>query len=372
MSLFQKAENSAAFAKVALLGFAGGGKTRTACYQAIGLVKAARKHKMSYANKPVFFVDTEAGSDYIVDLFAAEKIELQVARTRSFADLIEAMKEAEKNASVFIIDSVSHFWTEFQDAYAKKKNRKRGLEFSDWATVKREWRQSFTEPFLNSNLHIIMCGRATWEYEHFQRDDGKREIAKSGVKMSAEKEMSFEPSLLVFMSHDTDTDGHVTRKATVMKDRFDVLDGREFTNPTFKDFAPHYAKLNWGGKQGGVDSTRTSEGMIEVDVYDERRDARKIKLEEISNMLMKAYSTSRDDKLKRLKALELCFGTNSDTALERATLDDLHRGQMQLAQYLATGKITGEELDDEIPGEPQKPHVSAHDVAPKQAAKTIQ
>lgn len=370
MTLFQKATNSAAFGKVGISGFAGSGKTVTGCAIGVGLVKAARKYKMDYANRPAFFFDTEGGSDYVLDLFEAEKIELQVARSRAFADLKEAMKEAEASASVLIIDSISHPWQEFLEAYAAKKNRRRGLEFADWAHVKREWRKAFTEPFLNSNLHIVMCGRAAWEYEHFDRDDGKKEITKTGVKMSAEKETGFEPSLLIYMEHSTDTHGKMTRKATVMKDRFREIDGAEFINPTFKDFAPHFAKLNWGGRQGGVDSSRNSEGMIDADVYDERRDQKKIILEEIAAMLTRAYTTSREDKIKRLDALKLCFGTESDLALERSPYDDLWRGKMQLAEYLATGKITGDTIDDEVPEDGGKPRVRAAEVAAKNAAKT--
>lgn len=370
MSLFKKAENSAAFGKVGISGFAGAGKTVTGCDIGVGLVLASRKYEMPYADRPVFFFDTEGGSDYVLDMFKSKKIELQVARSRSFADLKDAMKEAEENASVLIIDSISHPWTEFCEAYAAKKNRRRGLEIYDWGEVKKAWRQSFTEPFLNSNLHIVMCGRAAWEYEHFDRDDGKKEITKTGVKMSAEKETGFEPSLLIYMEHSTDIHGRMTRKATVMKDRFRLIDGKEFVNPTFKDFAPHFAKLNWGGKQGGVDTSRNSQDMIEAEVYDERRDARKIMLEEIAAMLTRAYTTSREDKIKRLDALKLCFGTDSDTALERSSYDDLWRGKMQLAEYLATGKITGDTLDDEIPEGGGKPRVSASEVAAKQAAKT--
>lgn len=328
MTLFKPAEMQASFLKMGLLGFAGSGKTWTASLVAMGLYKAALKKEMAYAGRPVFFVDTESGSDYIVADFEAAEIPLMVLRTRAFSDLKDAMIEAERDASVLIIDSISHFWIEFQEAYKAKKGRKRGLEFSDWSIVKQEWRKAFTEPYLNSNLHIIMCGRAAWEYDNYTDDAGKRQIEKSGVKMSAEKEMGFEPSLLVYMEHDTDPDTKkVSRKAIVMKDRFRVLDGKELPNPTFKSFVPHIEKLNWGGRQGGVDTSRTSDHMIEPDHHDGRRFDRDIVLEEIKNLLTKHFGSSQDDKRKVLDLKEAAFGTASDTAIEKKLgLFDLQLG----------------------------------------------
>jgi hypothetical protein len=63
MTLLTPAKKETAFAKVGLLGFAGSGKTLTASRIAIGLAK------MMDSKKPVAFMDTEVGSDYVIDLF---------------------------------------------------------------------------------------------------------------------------------------------------------------------------------------------------------------------------------------------------------------------------------------------------------------
>lgn len=357
-SLFQKAERRASFLKMGIMGFAGSGKTYTGSLVAIGLAKAAIKKQMPYAGRPVFFVDTEGGSDYVVDEFERAGVELVVARTRAFADLKAAMAEAEKGASVLIIDSITHFWTEWQEAYKAGKNRRRGLEFSDWGEVKGQWRKSFTEPYLNSNLHIIMCARASWEYDHFTDDAGKKQIEKSGIKMSAEKEMGFEPSLLVYMEHDQDPDTHkVTRKAYVMKDRFRNLDGEVIENPTFKSFVPHIEKLNWGGDQGGVDTSRTSEAMVEPDQWDRRKTDRDIVLDEINALLSTAFSTSQADKKAKNELLEAAFGTVSMTEIEkRISLEELqtaydkcHRQLKGTASRYDRGDPADVPSNDEIP-----------------------
>lgn len=367
MALFKKAEQNAAFLKMGLLGFAGAGKTWTACLVAKGLVELSRKKGLAYAEKPVMFLDTENGSDYVTADFEAAGIELMVAKTRAFSDLKAAMKEAEANASVLIIDSITHFWTEFTEAYAKVKNRKRGLEFQDWAFLKKEWRQGLTEPYLNSNLHIIMNGRAGYEYEHFTDDAGKKQLEKSGIKMKAEGELGFEPSLLVLMERDTNPDtGKVTRTAVVMKDRFRSLDGKEIPNPTFKHFLPHIEKLNLGGQQGQIDTSRTSEAMIEPEQYDRRRTDREIVLDYITNLGTKHFGSSADDKRRKLEILDAAFGTSSWTEIEkRLSLEDLQMGfdrmHLQLEGKPGRYGTIGEPVDDEIPAHAIKPRMTVKD-----------
>lgn len=375
MGLFKKAEQNAAFLKMGLLGFAGAGKTWTGCLVAKGLVEIARKRGLAYAEKPVVFLDTENGSDYVVSDFEAAGIQLLVAKTRAFSDLKAAMKEAEESASVLIIDSITHFWTEFTEAYAKVKNRKRGLEFQDWAYLKREWRTGFTDPYLNSNLHIVMCGRAGYEYEHYTDDAGKKQLEKSGIKMKAEGELGFEPSLLVLMERDTDPDsGKVKRTAVVMKDRFRILDGKEIPNPTFKSFLPHIERLNLGGQQGGIDTSRNSDGMIEPEQYDRRRTDREIALDLITNLGTKHFTASADDKKRKLELLEAAFGTNSWTEIEkRISLEELHLGydKMHLQLEGKPGRFnTFQPIDDEIPNFDAKPRMTVKDgkLVPVEAA----
>lgn len=313
MSLFKKAETTSAYLKAGLMGFAGSGKTYTASEMAIGLVKLMKSKKLPGADKPVFFIDTETGSDWQQPRFEAEGIELQVLKSKSFADLAQAMKEAEGNASVLIIDSITAFWIEFTETYQRVKNRRRGLEFQDWAYLKKEWRAKFTEPFVNSPLHVILCGRAGFEYEHYTDEAGKKQIEKSGVKMKAEGELGFEPSLLVFMEREQDLDKNkVIHVAHVYKDRrtdAKSLDGKSFKNPKFKDFLPHIEFLNLGGQQLGVDTTRSSAAIIETqEGRDQNSLQRKIVIDEIESLLVSHYpSTGAADKKAKVDLIRKHF-----------------------------------------------------------------
>ena len=313
MGLFKKAETTSAYLKAGLMGFAGSGKTYTATEIAIGLVKLMKAKNLPGSDKPVFFIDTETGSDWQQPRFEAEGIELQVLKSKSFADLAQAMKEAEGNASVLIIDSITAFWLEFTETYQRVKNRKRGLEFQDWAYLKKEWRAKFTEPFVNSPLHVILCGRAGFEYEHYTDEAGKKQIEKSGVKMKAEGELGFEPSLLVFMEREQDLDKNkVIHVAHVYKDRrtdAKSLDGKSFKNPKFKDFLPHIEFLNLGGQQLGIDTTRSSAAIIETqEGRDQNSLQRKIVIDEIESLLVSHYpSTGAADKKAKVDLIRKHF-----------------------------------------------------------------
>ncbi|WP_054628638.1 AAA family ATPase [Cronobacter sakazakii] len=121
MALFQRATNTQAFLKAGIMGFAGDGKTYTASELAIGLVLLMRQRGLEMGDKPVMFLDTETGSDWVKPRFDAENIELYTAKTRAFVHLLAAVNEAEQSGSVLIIDSISHFWTCLCDEYATRR-----------------------------------------------------------------------------------------------------------------------------------------------------------------------------------------------------------------------------------------------------------
>lgn len=330
MSLFKKSESTQAYLKAGFMGFAGSGKTFTAAETAIGLVKLLKNAGLPEGSKPVFFLDTETGSDYVSGRFKEEGIGLFQAKTRAFSDLIPAVKEAEANGAALIIDSITHFWREFTEAYAKKRNRTRGLEFQDWAFLKTEWGK-FTDAYINTSLHIIMCGRAGYEYDFFTNDSGKRELEKTGIKMKAETETGYEPSLLVLMERSMDMDTKkVYREAHILKERFNIIDGKTVRNPTFNDFLPHIEKLNLGGTQMGVDSSRNSESMIPHDgkgQWQKDREQREIVLDEIQAIFSRKLNTRKEeDRKTMLEMFVKYFGTDSWKKIELLDLETLRFG----------------------------------------------
>jgi hypothetical protein len=360
MSLFKKANNRPTHLKAAFTGFAGSGKTHTAVNLAIGLIKHMKSKKFAGHNKPAFMFDTERGNLWISPLFDQAGIELQVAESRAYVDLKEAMNIAQEQASVFLIDSITHPWIEFTEAYQKAKNRRRGLEFQDWAYLKTEWRRNFTEPFLNSPLHIIMCGRAGHEYSHYTDEAGKKQIEKTGVKLKAEGELGFEPNLLVYMEREQDAaENKLYHIGHVYKDRrtdAKSLDGKSFRNPTYKTFLPHIEFLDLGGAVSEVDTARSSARDIPKDASSKDRYGlmRDVVVEEIKNLINKHHGgQSAKDKEAKLALVQEFFAPTWTEVEQLMSLDDLRNGFDRLHRKLEVvpSRYAVEEFDDELPAE---------------------
>ena len=337
MSIFAKQESTQAYLKAGLLGFAGSGKTYTATDIAIGLIRHLKAGALPEGDRPIFFLDTETGSDYVAGRIREAGVEIFTAKTRAFKDLIPAVKEAEKSAGVMIIDSITHFWREFTEAYAKRKNRTR-LQFDDWSYLKQEWGK-FTDAYINSAAHIILCGRAGYEYDYFEDESGKKQLEKTGIKMKAETEMGYEPSLLILMEREMDMESkQVYRAGHVLKERFGLIDGKSFRNPTFENFMPHITSLNLGGQQLGIDTSRNSEEMIEEgqDSWPQEKRRREIWCEEIKGLMIKhgLDGASNEVKKRRMELLQGIFGTMSWTAVENMRSDAIHDGFDQMKSAL--------------------------------------
>lgn len=327
MNIFNKATNMQAYLKMGVMGFAGSGKTHTSSLVAIGL------HKLTKSNKPVYFLDTETGSDWVKPMFDEAQIELFTARTRAFADLVPAVKEAEKEGAILMIDSITHFWTELCDSYAKKLGRKNGLQFQDWGKLKGFWR-TFTDEFVNSKAHIILCGRAGYEYDMaINEDTGRKELEKTGIKMKAEGEMGYEPSLLVLMerSQDMHNGAKIVRTAHILKDRSRKLDGKSIVNPDFTSFKPHIDSLNLGGQHMGVDTSKDSQDMIENPKSDWgfMQQQKEIALQDIEGLLTENFpGQTKEEKLMKSKLIK--EGFNLEVAnwarVQTMSLEELQAG----------------------------------------------
>ncbi len=354
LMLLQKAKSESAFLKLGLYGESGAGKTYTASSIAIGLCDFIK------SKKPVAFLDTETGSDYVRHRFDEAGLELLVAKTRAFKDLLSIVDEAEKECSVLIIDSVTHPWDELVSAYMKANNRSR-LTLKDWQPLKATWRE-FTDKYLNSHLHIIMCGRSADKWAEVEDEDGAMELRKTGTKMKTEKDLGYEPSLLVEMEAvqlSSKVGGAYIRRAYVKKDRFGLLDGKVFDNPDFQTFLPHVQLLNLGGEHRAIDTTRTSEDMLKQDFTGERKAFRRdVVLEKIENEIKLLYpGQSEKDRTAKIKILVDTFGTNSWTEIQgdrvKFPMDLLEGGLAKIEETRAVAE--GRKVSEPVSVKPEPP-----------------
>jgi hypothetical protein len=328
MSLLKPASGGS-YLKAGILGFAKSGKTHTAIELAIGT--------RAFFNLPgpIAMFDTEAGSDYwSARVRKATGQDMLVVKSRSLKDLVDSVNECiEAGVSALVVDSVTHVWreccdaylTELQEAARRKKWREPDrLEFQDWARIKQKW-SAWPDLYLTSPLHIIVCGRAGYEYEMETNDRGKKELIKTGIKMKVEGEFGFEPSLLVEMerSWNKEDPPRMVNTATVIGDRFDLMNGRSCDMPTFEFFKP-FVELLAPANHTPVDtSVKTAFGLDETrtDDWKRERDQREIMSEKVKAAFAMAAmdGNSAEDKKNRAEAMDKYFGTTSWKELSEKT-----------------------------------------------------
>lgn len=343
------------FAKIGIYGSSGTGKTRTA----FEIIKGLYKEKGF--TKPVVFFDTERGSDWIKPLFDKEGIPCFVKKSRTFNDLMQACKIAETEASFMIVDSISHVWRELTTSFLTQYNLDRkkmliakyskawveknfkntnNLEFQHWGQIKPMW-GVFTDFYLNSALHMIVCGRAGDMYEYEEKENGKKELIKTGSRMATEKELSYEPSLLIEMRR-IQINSKDNLVAFVEKDRSDTINGKEFPYPTYEDFKPHFDFINIGAQYKAKDMYSNSSGSLfegqtldnETEFQAERK-KRTILCEEIKGTL-EAFmpGTTSEAKNKKNELFFNVFSTHSWAKLEHTNSETLQQGLESLKKVI--------------------------------------
>jgi hypothetical protein len=373
-SYWQDATDAAGFLKAGFLGFQGSGKSITGMLLAI----AAREHFK--VDGPIVMFDTEGGSAYLRDhVQALTGKPLLVKRERSFDALMLWGRRALESGGIGLVDSISHPWREMCQSYLDQKNEARKrmkraeqkrLEFEDWNVLKPRW-QRWTDFYLNCPMHLIVCGRAGYEYDMEENEDThKKELVKTGIKMKTEGEFGYEPSLLVQMILDRTMDRkerqHQVRRALVLKDRFMKLDGKEaeFTStedilkamePVRKFFMPHLELLQ-PGKHAPVDIDQQTQFNVDESGdsgWHREKKERTILCEEIQGELVDRHpGQSAADKKAKADLIHAAFNTRSWTAVENLHSDMLRKGLALIRQ-----RLHGKPGDGEAP--PFESHAAA-------------
>jgi hypothetical protein len=336
MKILKPIEFEMAYLKSGIYGITGTGKTYTGWLIAMGLwhyIKDKTKKKPG----PIAFADTETGSDFIYDRFKKEADEIGLVRTktRAFKDLIDIVKEAAKECSILQVDSITHYWNEVLKAY-KAKNKINVISPKHWIPLKETWRE-YSDLYIDSQLHVIMCGRSADLWEEIPDEEGILELHKKGTRMKAEGEMGYEANLLMEMTLEQVTVAGIPKyvhRGWINKDRFDVMTFKHFDEPKFENFLPHISRLNIGGKHSAIDLSRNSEQMFEKKEsrFDYMRQ-KEILIEKVQTTIW-LIEAGRDDESKkaRLKLLEKTFKTISFEELKEMDNERLSAGLKKLEE----------------------------------------
>lgn len=355
--------------KGGLYGFAGSGKTHTATSFALGIKKT-----LALPGRIAMF-DTETGVEYVNPMVLKETgANIIGAKSRALSDAISFLAECEvQKVAVAIVDSVTHIWDEVQKSYLKQINAAResrnlspktSIEWQDRGPLNDIW-QKFTDAYLNSKLHIILCGRAANLWEMETNKDGKKELNKVGTKMKTQSDMAYEPSFLAEMEreqlYDDKGNQRVVRTITVLKDRFRILDGKQCQNPTFDFIKPHVDMLT-PGIQNAVDTSRetnigiTDEGNAE---WNSERRQREIFCEEIQGLLTSTWpGQSAEEKKFKVDILFDLLGSRAWPAISVMDSQKLKKAleamPEKIKQMLAAKKTDAEKAVEFFGGDKDK------------------
>lgn len=360
---FVKATKQVAYSKIGAFGPTGSGKTTL-----LGMLLLYLSKEL-HGSKPVAFLDTEKGSDFILPFFELEGVDLLVNKTRAFSDLRNAHAEALKaGACALGADSLTHFWMELLASIKASKGTKR-LDIGQIGEAKDLWHQ-FTENFAMSPIHYLIAGRQgnEWENVDVEQDNGniKTELIKGGTKMKAEGDTGYETDLLLELSSADDPNAADYKKLTrggrvkklaskqihvaiVKKCRVRELNGQLFSwpdKPAYEKgdykkiaecFLPYFRFLNIGGDHVAFDGSRNSQDLFASngsDVYYKARKHKEVTLEEIENTLVAIWpGTDKESKKNKLTVLEMVFKTLSWEAVKGKPIEILEEGLQVIRDF---------------------------------------
>lgn len=318
---FEPLENTDPFFKIAFQGHAGSGKTFTLATVVKGLY--------GYLNLtgPIVIFDTEQTAKFLKPVFSDAGIPVLVKRSRTLSDLVQTFDYCESGeSSILVIDSITHIYENFIEAYKKKKGRS-FIQFQDWNFLKPEWKRLFSDRLVNSPVHVGFTGRQGYTYDNeIDEETGKKELVKTGVRMKAESETAYEPDVLVMMERvqEPKTFRHLHR-ATILKDRSQLIDGKTFDDPTWDTFKPVIDFLMTDVKAAPNRKTTPDEDLIgDGERRQDFKDQQKIWFERIAAEFDRvAPNNTAQGKALRAELKKKVFNEASDSAIQKMTPAEL-------------------------------------------------
>lgn len=378
---FQEAKVTLSRIKAGLFGEQGTGKTTTALLFAVGL------SKLYHDSAPIFMHDTEAGSDFLVEIAAMEGVKLFNRKSRSFRDMTSGLQQAvREGACVYIEDSISSDWNELMETFKRDHgyiDQRTGervplkrLDISHWSQIKPRWNDEWVVPMLNAPLHVLTCGRQGDKWEDVPQEDGDAKATKVGVKMKAEGEFGYEPFLLLWMEAEQKyvgkkggknraLQGGFTHRATVLKDKSRRIQGVTFEWPDLNNYKagdwkkvfnmlkPHVDFFNIKSETPHAALSPDGRDVIFTDTgnsdYYKRKQQVTIVLEKIEETLI-AIWPGADAKSKNFKKLAIytIFGTRSWTEVTTQPLAALEAGLIRLETIEQNTKTTPMDEEDVV------------------------
>lgn len=340
------------FLSMVIYGPEGSGKTTLALD--VGRLAVLREAFRSRVQKPLGILSTEPGVALtwrarLARGNARSRVEVLApeAPTRRFSDLLAFLETARERCSAIVIDSVTHFRRDCEQAYRRERGRTR-LDPSDREAINLKWRE-FTDRLSTLDLHVILVGRAADQYEDELDEESpdRRNRVRTGTRADAGRDIGYEPLVVVEMFSQRlrrrkTVAGRLVEalpRATVVKDRTGSVHGERFDCPKAADFRRVFDAIDGGRHAGG--SLDVSQDLYADETR--RRDrarARDAALEELA-AAFDAHGLggqTKEAKQRRAELLRSVFGFGSETNLRELSPEQLDVGLGQIEDILA--KVT--------------------------------
>ncbi len=209
------------FIKASIGGFAGSGKTKTACSIVVGAYKDLK------LEKPILIIDNEKGSRFLIPFFKEHGLPVMIKETVHLADILKAMEYLQKGEVDFLlVDSLTKVWYQYLTDYKKRFNKK-FLTLQDWGKLLPEWQKTFSDKYVELEGSFIFTGRGGFTYDMEEDENNKKQFVKSGVKVKLAGETPYEPDLNIWMETKQEIEEGTLnqwREAQIMKDRSDLIE----------------------------------------------------------------------------------------------------------------------------------------------------
>ena len=214
---FKKAQRKGIYARIAILGPTGGGKTYSALSIATGLVEGSGKR--------IAVIDTERSSaDRYADVFDFDKLDLTMYSPDTYVEAIKAIDPEVYGAVV--IDSLTHAWTgkdgalEQVDKAAVRSGG--GNKFAGWRDV-TPMHNRLVDAMLSIQAHLVVTMRSKMEYILEEDERGRKVPKKVGMAPIQRDGMEYELDIVGDMTTDN--------KMVISKSRASFLAGEVINKP---------------------------------------------------------------------------------------------------------------------------------------------
>lgn len=346
--------------KAGFFGETASGKTLTSGLLALGL--SLKLHN----GAPVCISDAENAARFLAPIYALEGVRLLTVPSHTFIDMRDGLTEAEHaGCCVYLVDNYSLAHKELVESAKIAWNVVgRQMPYPLREELDRHW-GDWVRQFKDSPLHVLLNGRLGFTWEEVADDAGDPRFVKLETKMRGERDMGYEPDLLVEMDALRDSlvrdkrtktkQGQIKHAAVVLKDRWRELNGKTFVwkdlnsyakghyEIVCRDFWPHVLAQTRGSDARVVrgESVARSSGSLFTKPSSESQFARDtqrrtIAIEEIQAALTAIWpgSTQEEKRLKHV-VMQTVFKSRSWEAVGSMTPEALETAWLVMRHFEA-------------------------------------